>query len=231
MQVIVEVDEQAAARRAAVEIAARLTQRVHETGTASLALSGGGTPDLMFGELVTLGLAWSGIHVFQVDERVVADGDSERNASAIESRLIVPAQIPDDNWHPMPVNESDLAAAAASYAATLQSLVPNGIDVSHMGLGDDGHTASWPPGDDVVAKTAHVAVVGPFRGFVRMTLTPVSVNNSGCIVWLVPGVTKRKVVEQLLGRDDAIPATNARDLDSDVLITDTAPTSRSDPSH
>ena len=100
------------------------------------------------------------MHVFQVDERVAPDGDPGRNLTALQRRLLdrVPAQR-----HLMDVTAADPAAAAAAYATELEAVCAGVLDLVHLGLGDDGHTASWPPGDPVVDAERDVAWRGPTR--------------------------------------------------------------------
>ena len=119
----------------------------------------------------------------------------------------------------MPVEAPDLDAAAAAYADEIRAVAgPSGrLDVVQLGLGDDGHTASWPPGDPVIDATAEVAVVGPFNGRLRMTLTPPAVNRAGWIVWLIAGAAKAPVVAGLLAGDPALPASRVRRSDVTLL--------------
>src|SRR6478609_8699827 len=142
ISVIVDDD---AARRAADEIAARLRDAIAERGRASLAVSGGSTGLALLAALTAADLSWDDVTVWQVDERVAPDGDAARNANQLDG---VPGR------HVlMPVTASDLGAAAAEYAAGL----PDRFDVVHLGMGSDGHTASWPPDDPVIDSTDPVA--------------------------------------------------------------------------
>ncbi len=127
--------------------------------------------------------------------------------------------IPPGNLHPLPVEEPDIEAAAAAYAEEIRSVSgPGGaLDVVHLGLGDDGHAASWPPGDPVVDAPGDVAVVGPFNGRLRMTLTPAAVNRAGWIVWLITGAAKAPVVARLLAGDPALPASRVRRTNATLL--------------
>jgi 6-phosphogluconolactonase/glucosamine-6-phosphate isomerase/deaminase len=119
----------------------------------------------------------------------------------------------------MPVEEADLEAAAAAYADAIRAVSgPDGrLDVVHLGVGADGHTASWPPSDPVIASPADVAVSAVFNGRVRMTLTPPAVNRAGWIVWQIAGPAKAPVVRLLLTGDPAIPASRVRRHDVTLL--------------
>ena len=127
--------------------------------------------------------------------------------------------IPAGNVHAMPVEDADLDAEAAAYADELRAVAgaDGGLDVVHLGLGDDGHTASWPPGDPVVDATAPVAVVGPFNGRLRMTLTPPAVNRARWIMWEIAGASKGPVVARLLAGDPALPCSHVRRHDVTLL--------------
>lgn len=136
----------------------------------------------MLEQLAATDLPWTKIGVWQVDERVAPDGHDDRNAvqlAALGGRQRL-----------MPVTADDLTAAARRYARTL----PDRFDVIHLGMGDDGHTASWPPDDPVVESRAHVAVVGPYNGRLRMTLTPPVVNAATGRVVLTLGASKAEAL-------------------------------------
>ncbi|MDQ3945532.1 MAG: 6-phosphogluconolactonase [Actinomycetota bacterium] len=206
-------DAVALARLAVRHVIEAADAALDERGRFTLAVSGGTTPKRFFEELTHRPLPWRSIHVFQVDERVAPPGHSDRNLAGLTRHLVERVPIPAANVHPMPVEAADLAAAAADYAAELREVCgPEGVlDLVHLGLGDDGHTASWPPGDPVVDVTdADVAVIGPFRGYRRMTLTPPAVNRAGRILWLVDGAGKAPVLARLLDGDPTIPASRVR---------------------
>jgi len=223
IEVEVLPDGAALAGRTADLVATRLGEAIETRGQATLALSGGSTPLGFFAELAGRKLAWEAVHVFQVDERVAPPGHPDRNFEGLRRALLDRVPIPPANVHPMPVEEPELQGAAAAYAGEIRDVTgPDGrIDVLHLGLGDDGHTASWPPGDPVVDATSDVAVVGPFNGRLRMTLTPPAVNRSGWIVWQISGAAKAPVVARLLQGDAALPASRVRRHDV-TLLTDTA---------
>jgi 6-phosphogluconolactonase len=136
-----------------------------------------------------------------------------------------PAGIPAANVHLMDVEATDLNDAAARYAAALRDSCDGVLDVVHLGLGGDGHTASWPPGDRAVLATANdVSVVGVFKGFVRLTLTPTCVNRARHRVLLVTGASKAGAVADLLSGGRDIPAAALVRHDTVVFAdTDAAP--------
>jgi len=212
-------DGAALANRTADLVAERLDKAVAARGRATLAVSGGNTPLAFFAELAGRPVPWTAVHILQVDERVAPAGHPDRNLTGLRAALLDRVPIPADNVHAMPVEDDDLAAAADRYADELRALAgpDGGLDVLHLGLGDDGHTASWPPGDPVVGATADVAVVGPFNGRLRMTLTPPAVNRAGWIVWEIAGAAKAPVVPRLLAGDPALPCSHVRRHDVTLL--------------
>jgi 6-phosphogluconolactonase len=144
---------------------------------------------------------------------VAPAGDPDRNATHIGESLLARAPIPRANVHLMPVENPDLAAAAAQYAATLlaQAGTPPVLDLVHLGLGPDGHTASLVPGDPVLDVTdAEVALTGEYQHHRRMTLTYPALNRARRVLWLVTGDDKPAMLARLRGGDRAIPAGRIR---------------------
>ncbi len=177
-----------------------LSETLRDKPRVSFAVSGGRTPAPVFERLAKTDLDWARIDVYQVDERIAPTGDAARNLTGLTSALLdrVPARA-----YPMPVEATDLEAAAADYAASL----PDPLDIVHLGLGDDGHTASLVPGDPVLDVTdRRVAVTQPYRGHRRMTLTFPALENAQSILWIVGGADKAAMVERLIAADPAIPA-------------------------
>ena len=152
MQIDVLADVDAIARQAAAMIARAAREDVAERGQFVLAVSGGRTPWQMLRALATEHVPWEGVHIVQVDERVAPAGDPDRNLTNLHASLLEHAPIKSEQIHAMPVESNDLIAAAAAYSATLHELcgTPAVIDLIHLGLGPDGHTASLVPGDPVL---------------------------------------------------------------------------------
>lgn len=163
-----------------------------------MAVSGGSSAPPMFEAMLTCDVPWDRVTMWQVDERVAPDGDPDRNAGQLAD---LPCRV-----RLMPVTSKDLTAAARRYGSTL----PDRLDVVHLGLGDDGHTASWPPGDDVVDSTRACEVTAPFNGRRRMTLTPPVVNGARSRVVLTFGASKAAMVQRWLLRDPALPIDRVR---------------------
>src|SRR5205823_3567171 len=120
-------------------------------------------------------------------------GHPDRNLTHVRESLLEHAPLRQEQVHAMPVEAPDLQAAAARYTLTLQEIAgsPPVLDLVHLGLGPDGHTASLVPGDPVLAVTdADVAPTGVYQGRRRLTLTYPIINRSRRILWLVTGGEK-----------------------------------------
>jgi 6-phosphogluconolactonase len=194
--------ERDAAPRAADLIAAAGREAVAERGSFSLAVSGGRTP---WGMLAILSdheeMPWAETSLFQVDERVASPGSQDRNLTHIVLALSMEHQVA---IRPMPVTQRDLEAAAREYEESL----PERLDLVHLGLGPDGHTASLVPDDPVLeVSDRRVAVTETaYQGHHRMTLTYPALSAARQILWLVTGPTKRDALAKLLAGDRSIPA-------------------------
>ncbi len=194
-------DSDAAAKRAAELLVAGGQKAAAERGTVSFAVSGGRTPWQMLGHLAEAELPWDETQMFQVDERVAPPGSDERNLTHIITSLPLAQQA---IVRPMPVTSRDLDGACADYESSL----PARIDVIHLGLGPDGHTASLVPGDPVLDVTdRRVALTGgTYQDTRRMTLTYPALDAARLIVFLVTGEEKQDALAKLLAGDTSIPA-------------------------
>lgn len=195
----VSPDAAAVAIAAAGYVAEHARAAVAARGRFTFAVSGGHTPWAMFAELASKDMPWEQTEIYQVDERVAPDGDPDRNLTNLRKSLgSAPAEV-----RPMPVNDTDLVAAAATYAGVL----PQRFDLVHLGLGPDGHTASLVPDDPVLEVTdALVAVTQPYQGHRRMTQTYPALARADQLLWLVTGADKRDALTKLLAGDESIPA-------------------------
>ena len=210
MRLVVAADAREAARRAADRLEEALRRALATRDAAALAVSGGRTPAAMLRELFARPLPWGRIRTFQVDERVAPRGSPDRNLTLLEEAARAGAPGALEALRPMPVEDPDPEAAAAAYEALLVREAPEGLDAVHLGLGADGHTASWPPGDPVLDEIGpgarRVAAVGPYAGRLRLTLTPRAVAEARRVVFLVLGSAKAGALARLLRRDPALPA-------------------------
>jgi len=205
-------DPPAVLRRGAELIAEAAREAVSERGSCALAVSGGHDPWPMFSQLEDLEMDWTKIEIFQVDERVAPAGSDQRNLTHLIESLSIGAQ---GSIRPMPVTDDDLDAAAERYAESL----PEALDLAHMGIGPDGHTASLVPGDPVLeVDDRRVAVTaGEYEGVRRMTLTYPELHRVRRLLWVVTGEKKVDALRKLLARDPSIPAGRV-EPDGDSLI-------------
>lgn len=168
----------------------------------------------MFNALAALELPWAHVHVFQVDERVAPDGDADRNAVQLRTHLIDRVPLRNANVHLMAVTAKSLTRSAARYATAIGTAP---LDIVHLGLGDDGHTASWPPGDAVIDAAGPVAMSDTFNGRVRMTMTPGTVNAARARLVLVVGAAKAAPLARWLLHDADLPVQRVRRTDTTVI--------------
>jgi 6-phosphogluconolactonase len=211
-------DEKAASRRAAELIATAGAEAAAERGRFALAMSGGRSPWAMLAILGELEeMPWDKTELFQVDERVAAPGDEARNLTHMVLGLSMDHQA---TLRPMPVTQRDPAAAARDYEASL----PDRLDLVHLGLGPDGHTASLVPGDPVLEVTdRRVAMTETaYQDHRRMTLTYPALNDARRIVWLVTGPDKPEALQKLLAGDESIPAGRVHNENAIVVADEAA---------
>ena len=224
MKIEVLDDADAVADEAAAIIATDARIAVAARGRFIMAVSGGKTPWLMLRALADKEAPWDGIHVLQVDERVAPAGDPDRNLTHLRESLLEHAPLRPEQIHAMPVESQDLEEAVSRYAATLHEVAgsPAVLDLAHLGLGPDGHTASLVPGDPVLdVKDAAVALTGPYQGRRRMTLTYPVLNHARRVLWVVTGDEKADMLVRLRDGDRWIPAGRVRQ-DHALVLADRA---------
>jgi 6-phosphogluconolactonase len=210
MKIVVCADGQGVAEYGAQYLARRVRDAVRRRGAATVAFSGGQTPIPMLQRLATLDVPWKSLTVYQVDERVAPDGHEDRNSALLDLLPLTAKQR-----HPMPVTAARLEAAAKRYGASL----PDVFDVVHLGLGPDGHTASWFPGDeDTYLQSAPVVNTGVFNGRNRMTLTPSVVNAGRARLMEVVGGDKADKVARWLLHDSDLPVEHVRRVNTTLLM-------------
>ena len=211
MKMEVLADADAVAQEAATFIAAEARAAIAARGRFVVAVSGGKTPWAMLRALASEDVPWEGMHIVQVDERVAPAGHPDRNLTHLQESLLPKAPLHPEQIYAMPVESPDLEAAAKQYAATLEALAgsPPVLDLVHLGLGPDGHTASLVPGDPVLGRHRrgrgglHRPLPGGRR---RMTLTYPTINRAQRILWLVTGPEKVEMLKRLRNGDPSIPA-------------------------
>jgi 6-phosphogluconolactonase len=209
----VVADPVAAAQRVGSLVAERARRGVVNGGQFSVALSKV-APGLVEA-LMAGGPPWAALGIYQADERIAPAGSPDRNLTAILAAL-PPEAV--DSLRPMPVEAPDLEDAARLY----ESELPNPVDLVHLGLGLDGHTASLLPGDPVLdVDDQLVAVTAEYEGVRRMTLTYPALDAARELVWLVTGEEKREVLGQLLDGDESMPAAGISNLHQ-LVVADVA---------
>ena len=209
MEIEILPDAESVARRGAAIVAAEARAAVAARGKFIVAVSGGSTPWRMLRALAGEEVPWEGVHVVQVDERAAPAGHPDRNLTRLRESLLAHAPLRPERIHAMPVESPDLVAAAARYARTLREIAgsPPVLDLVHLGLGQDGHTASLVPGDPALDVTGtDVAPTGVYQGWRRMTLTYPVINRSRRVLWLVTGSEKAGMLCRLRDADPSIPA-------------------------
>ena len=224
MQIQVLSDPEAVAQAAAQFIAAEARAAVAARGRFIMAVSGGKTPWQMLRALANEAVPWAEVHIVQVDERIAPSGDPDRNLTHLRESLLSHAPLPPTQIYPMPVESVDLENATHDYAKVLESIAgsPPVLDLVHLGLGPDGHTASLIPGDPVLeVADADVALTGVYQGRRRMTLTYPLINRARRILWLATGAEKVAMLARLLEGDPSIPAGRVG-LGSSLILVDEA---------
>lgn len=209
-------DPDGVARAAAHYVAQSARQAVSDHGSFTMAVSGGRTPWKMFADLAGEDMPWQNTTFYQVDERDVPADSDGRNLT----HLLAALSDTDAAVIPMPVDETDIEFAATKYA----HLLPRTIDLIHLGLGPDGHTASLVPGDPILDVTDRLVAVttGEYQGTRRMSLTYPALNAAREVLWLVTGADKSAALARLLAHDPAIPAGRVQAARNVVLVDSSA---------
>jgi 6-phosphogluconolactonase len=224
MKIEVFSDDESTARAAAKFVAAEAATAVATRGQFVIAVSGGRTPWIMLRALGNEDVPWEHIHILQVDERVAPATHPDRNLVHLRENLLDHSPICPEQIHAMPVESPDLESAARQYASQLAEIAgsPPMLDLVHLGLGPDGHTASLVPGEPVLhVIDVDVAVTGVYQGRRRMTLTYPIINRARRILWLVTGNEKVGALLRLRAGDPSIPAGRIRQ-DRAVIFADRA---------
>jgi 6-phosphogluconolactonase len=187
----------------------------------AIALSGGNTPRLLYRHLAAEpyldAFPWSRAHWFWGDERFVPHGNAASNYRMVQEAMLSRAPIPAANVHAIPTEGVSLHGAASLYEAELKSfygaerLDPTRplFDVTLLGLGPDGHTASLFPGTAVLAERVRwVAAVADDRHGVRITLTYPALESSRHVAFLVAGTDKHAILARYRRGDASLPASH-----------------------
>jgi 6-phosphogluconolactonase len=187
-----------------------LAELTRDEGAKYVALSGGTTPQVIFDLLADEyqeAIGWKKLRLFWVDERCVPPTDSESNYRMTYEHLISKIGIPSENIFRVK-GELSPEEARIEYVYAIKAEVPhkNGwpvFDLTVLGMGDDGHTASIFPHQIDLWKSPEICAIGnhPVTGQARITLTGKAINNSRKIVFLVTGENKAEKIEQIISYD------------------------------
>ncbi len=205
--------------------AAYIEQLIRETlvrkKSFSMAISGGRTPWEMLKILSKASLPWTRVNLFQVDERVAPDGHADRNLTQLFQVIEGSPLVNRLRIFPMPVMAEDLDTASQDYAKLIHEITEGeGLDLIHLGMGSDGHTASLVPGDGVLdVNDREVGCTKQlYQGRIRMTLTYPLLNSAKRILWIVTGAEKQEMVQRLLKRDTSIPAGSVNQANALLMV-------------
>lgn len=222
MEIRVLDDGAAVAKAGAAFVIDAAERAIAARGQFLFAVSGGKTPWVMMAELARAKVDWSKWHLFQVDERIAPAGDPDRNLTHLQESLLAHVALPAANVHAMPVEEADSTAAAGRYAEQLESVAgsPPTLDLIHLGLGPDGHTASLVPDDAVLGvRNRDVAITASaYQGRHRMTLTYPVLDRAREILWLIDGAAKAEMLPRVSKGDTGIPAGRVRNANTVAIV-------------
>ena len=224
MKIEILADADSVARKAAAILAAEIRDAVVARGRCVIAVSGGNTPWIMLRHLAGEKVPWEQLHLVQVDERIAPAGHPDRNLTHLRESLLTRVPLLPEQVNAMPVEAPDLEAAAKAYSKNLRENAgtPPVLDLVHLGLGPDGHTASLVPGDPVLkVNDTDVALTRVYQGRRRMTLTYPIINRSRRILWLVTGADKAGPLKRLRDADPSIQAGRVRQ-DQALVLADRA---------
>jgi 6-phosphogluconolactonase len=200
-------DRDALAERLAARIAGALGDTVSARGRATLALSGGRTPGRFFEALSRTDAPWSRISVLPVDERWVDESSDRSNAASIRRSLLTD-QAAEASFLPLYTGGAS-PEAARDRVEGLVAALPQPFAAVVLGMGEDGHTASWFPGGDRLASALDPAgqrliesMLAPAAGEPRITLTLPPVLRAGVIALHIEGKAKLAVLQRALDAGD-----------------------------
>jgi 6-phosphogluconolactonase len=225
-------DAEALARNTAEWLCARA---LASDGKFAVCCSGGSTPKRLYAILAEPALAarfpWARVHWFWGDERFVPHDHPDSNYRMVRDALFAHVTVPGGNIHPMPTVSLSPEQAAAAYEETLKvfygadALAPTRplFDVTLLGIGEDGHTASLFPGHPALAEKRRwaLAVIGA-KSEPRITLTYPALDSSRDAVFLVTGAGKREVAARARSGDPTLPAGRIRPVGRLHWFTDRA---------
>lgn len=216
---IVVADAAELADKAAEWTADHIARAVDERGTCYIALAGGETPRGCYQRIAQApyreGVPWLQVFVYWSDERQVPLDDPASNYAMAKSALLDHVEIASDHVFPL-VGDPDAAIAKVPRD---EGGHPR-FDIIHLGLGEDGHTASLFPGHPALQyQSAVVAVLNaPKPPPERLTLSPPVLNAARAVLFMVQGAGKRQALGRVLRRDPALPASLIQPPDGELTF-------------
>lgn len=209
------------------------------SGRVLVALSGGNTPkpmyELLAQEPVRSQLPWDKVHWILGDERFVPPSSPDSNYGMACATFLSHVPVPPENVHPVPTDGVTLDEAAEQYEAMLKTLYGGDtlrldqplLDLTLLGLGPDGHTASLLPGQPVLQETKRwVAPVPHGRPQPRVSLTYPALDSSRVVAFLVAGEEKREMLDKIWSGDTSVPAGRIRPVGEVIWFVDKAAAGR-----
>ena len=210
-------DREGLAEALAAAVAANLREAIAMRGAAVLVLSGGTTPALFMRRLARQRLDWSKVIVTLCDERWVPPTHERSNARLVRANLLHGAAAA-ARFEPLYADAADPESALAAITQRIDAL-PSPFDVAVLGLGLDGHTASWFPGGDHLAQAldpSGAASVLPMRaagaGEPRITLTLPVLAAARHLYLHIEGADKREVFRDIVNGEGEVAASPLRTL-------------------
>ncbi len=211
-QLRIRATAEEAANECATYVLNSLSEALKSQPRATIAISGGKTPALLFSKLAQSGFDWSNVHFFWVDERCVPPTDDQSNFKLANEKLLMPARISQHNVHRIH-GEMVPEEAAVRYIEDIEQFfsLQKGqlpvFDVLHRGIGPDAHTASLFPGEPLIANRTGIAA--------HVWVEKLQSHR----VTLLAGVllAAKRTVLQVAGADKAEPVRNVLRGDEDLL--------------
>jgi 6-phosphogluconolactonase len=211
-------DAAQAAREACARMVKAIRDALRDRGSATIALSGGGSPGEAYRLLAQETLDWNKVQIYWVDERAVPPDHERSNYGAAKRALLDAIAIPAGNVHRMRGEADDLERAAQEYDGTLRDTVKHklgglpSLDLVVLGIGDDGHTASLFPGERTMHVTDRLVAAVPARAGreARLTLTTPVLENARASVVIVLGKAKHPALERIWATSGSVDDTPGR---------------------
>ncbi|MEM0981193.1 MAG: 6-phosphogluconolactonase [Cyanobacteria bacterium P01_H01_bin.58] len=182
-----------------------INQAIAERGTCSIALAGGSTPKPLYEALAKVDLPWSQVQVFWGDERYVPTDHADSNAGMAKAAWLDLIPMPADNVHIVPTEYEQPVDAASQYEQTLRRVLGDEtwpiVDITLLGMGDDGHTASLFPHTAALSVSDGLVTVGDKGGTPRITFTAPFINQSRHVIFVVAGQNKQTALTQVFATE------------------------------